>query len=196
MPAAHVLAAPLTMPAVNVELADDRPARNLGLELLIEMVLADRAAARGTLLGQGGVQRFLDLLGRRRRAMGVSAVLVALLAAGLFGVLLGRPLGERGRLPLGGAFRFVEALLEFAHRRFEAVDALGQLLILLAELLIFAEQLVVRRRVHAGLGRNQASQLSRIIVVCAVIGKGAAKQAPLNILGKYEGFLKIAKTGK
>ena len=46
--------------------ADDRLTRNLGLELLVEMVLDDLAAAVGTLLGQRRVEGFIDLFRRRR----------------------------------------------------------------------------------------------------------------------------------
>src|ERR1700687_1172206 len=81
MPAAHVLAAPLAVAAVDVELANDGLAWNLGLELLVEVVLDDVAAAIGTLLGQGSFERCIDLGGRRRLAMSVPTVLVALLAA-------------------------------------------------------------------------------------------------------------------
>src|SRR5947209_7172896 len=106
MPTADALAASLAVAAVDVELADDGPARDVGLELLVEMVLDDLTAAIGTLRGQRRLMGFIDLGGRRRLAVGVQAVLAALFAARLFGAFLGFPLGERSRLTLGGAFGF------------------------------------------------------------------------------------------
>ena len=164
MLAANVLAALLAVAAVDVELADDRPARNLGLELLVEMVLDDVAAAIGTLIGQGRVVGFIDQVRRRRVAMRVPAMLVAHLAAWLFGVLLGLAFGKRGRLPLGRAFGFFEAFLEIVNGLLELRD-------LLAKLLIFEEQLLVRSAFHADLDNDKPCQLSGIIVVFAVIGK-------------------------
>src|ERR1700749_4340597 len=94
------------------ELADDGLAGDLGLKLLIEMILDDIAAASGTVIGQRSVERFIDLRGGRRLAVGMSAMLLARLAARLFGVRFGLALGERSRLSLGRAFEFVDALKE------------------------------------------------------------------------------------
>jgi hypothetical protein len=104
MSATQVLAALSAMAAVDFEFPKDGLAWNLGLELLIEMILDDVTAAIGTVIGQGRVERFIDLVGRRRLPMAVLAVLVAGLAARLVGVLFRRTFGERGGLPLGGAF--------------------------------------------------------------------------------------------
>ena len=105
--------------------------------------------------------------------MRVLAMLVAHLAAWLFGVLLGLAFGKRGRLPLGRAFGFFEAFLEIVNGLLELRD-------LLAKLLIFEEQLLVRRRVHADLDNDKPCQLSGIIVVFAVIGKWSLnKHVPL-----------------
>jgi hypothetical protein len=144
MPAAHVLTALFAVAAVDVELADDWPARDFGLELLVEVVFDDLAAAIGTLLGQRRLVRFVDLARRRRFAMGVRPVLVALFAARLFGLGFGFPLGERGGLPLGRALGFFEALLERANRCLKLRD-------LVAQVSIFEEQLLVRRCFHADL---------------------------------------------
>jgi hypothetical protein len=173
MPAAHVLAALFAVAAVDVEPANDRPTWNLGLELLVEVVLDDLAAASGTLLGQGSVERFIDLFGRRRLTMGVRAVLVALLAARLLGTLLGLAFGERRRLTLGRAFGIFEAFLEIANDLLQLLDAPIALSELFPKLLIFEEQLLVRRRVHANLDSDKPCQLSSIMAICAAISKWA-----------------------
>ena len=131
MSAAQVLAAFLAMAAVDVELADDGLAWNFGLELLIEMILDDVAAAIGTVIRQRGVQSFIDLSGRRWLAVAVLAVLLASLAAGLFGMLFRLAFGERGGLPLGGAFDLLQPMLQIANGLLELFDkpiALRQLL--------------------------------------------------------------------
>ena len=133
MPATPVLATLLALAAVDVELPDDGLAWDLGLELLSALVFDDSAAASGALLGQGGFQGFLHLRGRRRFTMGMLAMLLALLAAGLFGVRLGRALGKRRRLAFDGAFEFFEALLQ-------SKDGLPKPRVLFTQSLIFKQQ--------------------------------------------------------
>jgi hypothetical protein len=161
------------MPAVDVEAADGGLTRDLGLELLIEMIFDDRPTAIGALRRRRRVVCFVDLVGRRRQAMGVPAMLVTWFASGLFGLLLGRAWGERRRLPLGLAFGFFQAFLEIAQGLFQPVDAPIALGELLAQLLIFETQLRVRRRVHADLDSDTPCQLSESIVVSALNGKWA-----------------------
>ena len=148
------------------ELAEDGPAWNLGLKRLVEVVVDEGAAAIGTLLGEGSFEGFIDLLGRRRGAMTMPAVFFALLAARFFRVLLGLAFGKRSGWPLGRAFDFFKAFVEIA-------NGLPERGILFAELLIFAEQMLVGRRVHADLDGEIPCQLSGIIGVLAVIGKGS-----------------------
>jgi hypothetical protein len=162
MPATQALAALLAMAAVDVELADDGLAGNVRLELLIEMILDDVAAAVGTVIGQGRVKRFSDLLGRRL-AMAVLAVLVASLAARLLGMLLRCAFGEGSRLPLGRAFDLLKTMLQIANDLLEPG-------VLRAKLLIFEEQLFVRRCVHADLDSEESCQLYEIIAI--VTGRG------------------------
>src|SRR6266436_9668571 len=100
MSAAQLLAAVSAVAAMDVELAYDGLARNLGLELLVEMVLDDSATAIGTALGQGSFVGFIDLAGRRWRPMAMLAVLIALLSPWFFGFLFGFAFGERRRLSL------------------------------------------------------------------------------------------------
>ena len=83
-------------------------------------------------------------------AMGVIAMLLALLAAWLFRLLLGFALGERRGLTFGGTFEFFDAFLQLRNE--------------FAKLLIFAEQLFVGRSVHADLAsdhRVSCTKLSR-----------------------------------
>ena len=87
---------------------------------------------------------FGSTFGRRRLAMGVRAVFVAAFSAGLLGSLFRFAFGEGCGLPLDAAFEEFEALLEFA-------DVLFEPRITLAELLIFAEEFLIGRRVHANL---------------------------------------------
>src|ERR1700678_51068 len=83
MSATMMLAALFAVTAVDVELSDDRPTGDFGLELLVEVVLDDLAAAIGALFGQRCVMGFINAFGRRRLTMGVLPVLVALFATGL-----------------------------------------------------------------------------------------------------------------
>jgi hypothetical protein len=111
MSAAQMLAAFIAVAAVDFELAENGLAWNLGLELSIEMILDNIAPAIGTLLGQSRIECFIDLFGGRKFAMGVFAVLVARLAACLFGILLRFSLRKWSGLTLGGPFAFLEAFL-------------------------------------------------------------------------------------
>src|SRR5262249_61477062 len=54
----------------------------------------------------------VDLFGTGRLAVGLGAVVLAGLAAGLLGLAGGRPLGEGGGLALAGAGRLVELAAE------------------------------------------------------------------------------------
>jgi len=161
MAATQGLAALLAAAAVDLELANDGPAGDLGLELLIERVLDDVAAAIGTMLGQRG---FHDSVGRRRFAMGVGAVLVASLAARLLRTLLRFAFRERSGLSLGGSFEFFDALLEFA-------DELLQPRVLLAQPLILKKELLIRRRVHAGLGSDNRVSCTRFCRISAILAR-------------------------
>ena len=150
MSAAQMLAAFLAMAAVNFEFADDGLTGDLGLKLLIEMILDDIAATVGTLLGQRSVEGFIDAFRWWRFAMSVLAMLIAFLTARFFGILLGLALGERRGLAFGGTFEFLDSLLKLRNE--------------FAKLLIFEEQLLIGRSVHAGLAsdhRVSCTKLSR-----------------------------------
>ncbi len=106
MAALHAAA---TLPAaadVNVELTVDRPTRDLDLVLMVDVRLVDGTAAVGAGVGQRRLVGFVDLLGRL--AMGLGAVVLARLAAGLLRLRLGRPLGEGRRLAFPRPALFVE----------------------------------------------------------------------------------------
>jgi hypothetical protein len=90
---------------VDVELPVDRPAGDLGLVLVFDLVRHDRAAAI-TVIGQRGLQDLVDLRGDG--AARPRAVVLAALAAGPLGIGLGRPLGERRRLSFAGPRRLVQ----------------------------------------------------------------------------------------
>jgi hypothetical protein len=86
----------------------------------------------------------------------MSAMLLARLAARLFGVRFGLALRERSRLSLGRAFEFVDALKEFANSLLQPRVAFTQALIL-------KEELLIRRRVHANLGSDNPCRLNEIV---------------------------------
>jgi hypothetical protein len=97
---------PAALPAVadvNPEAPYDRPPGDVGRILVGDGGLDDRPPAVRAGVGQRGVVAFIDLIGWRRRQMGVLPVGVPGLAAGRLGVGLGRPLAERRGLPLAGA---------------------------------------------------------------------------------------------
>src|ERR1700722_4560498 len=79
MPATHLLAALVTVAAVDVELAGDGLSRDVGLILGVREVFDDVAAAVGiaTFAGQRRIMRFVNLLRRRRWTMAVLAMLLA-----------------------------------------------------------------------------------------------------------------------
>jgi hypothetical protein len=96
-------------------------ARDLDLELLIDMVFVGQPATLGTLLGQWHID---DLVGRvfGQRAMGLGAIVVSRLTARRFRVLLGRPLGERSGLSFLGPCGLLQELLQLRHSLLEFSD--------------------------------------------------------------------------
>jgi len=79
----------------------DDDARDLGLVLLSDADGIDRAAARRTRRWE---RRFVSLIDSRRSGPAmVSAVIVAGLAAGPFGIRFGRPFGKRRGLAFAAA---------------------------------------------------------------------------------------------
>ena len=173
MSATQMLAALAAMAAVDVKFADDGLARNVGLELLVEMILDDRTAASGTLIGQGRLEVFIDAFGRRRLAMSVFAVLIAFLAARLLGPLLGLALGERRGLSFGGAFGCVKTFLQSAIgllKLFDSPIAQGELF---AKAMQLKKNLLVGKCVHAALASDKPCQLSRIMGIFTLTSKMA-----------------------
>src|SRR5262249_50065113 len=130
------------------------------------MILDDRAAAVGALLGQRRVDGFIDTLGRRRLPMGVVTVLPALLAAWLFGMSFRFAFGEWSSLTLGRAFEFLDAPLQLGDE--------------FAKLLVFADQLFVGRRVHADLDSDKTMSAVRDYRDFHDSGQDGAKQSRIN----------------
>ena len=126
MTALGPLPAPLTVPDVDTELADEGRAGDLGLELLRRAGLDEAAPTVGAGVGEAGLVALGELLGRRWRAVAVLAVGVARLATGRLRVGLGRPLAERGGLPLPGAQSLVELPGQLRDLGFEFGDALEE----------------------------------------------------------------------
>ena len=126
VPALGPLAARLAVADVDAELADQRRAGDLGLELVGRAGLDEAAPAVRAGVGEVGLVALGDLFGRRRRAVAVGAVGVARLAAGRLRVGLGRPLAERGGLPLAGAEGVVELPGQLGDLGFEFGDTLEE----------------------------------------------------------------------
>jgi hypothetical protein len=93
----------------------------------------------GAGIGQKGFVGLVDPIRRRGRAMAVLAVPVAGLAAGAFGVGVGRPLAEGGGLAFGSA----AGLVKFGA---EARDLGGQRLDLMLLLLNEFQQFLIAGR--------------------------------------------------
>ena len=127
MPALGPSAARLAVPDVDAELADQRRTGDLGLELVGRAGLDEPAPTVRASVGQVRLVALGDLLGWRRRAVAVGAVGIAGLAARRLRVGLGRPLAERGRLPLAGAQGVVEPPGQLGDLGFEFGDALEEI---------------------------------------------------------------------
>jgi hypothetical protein len=112
-----------TLPDADVDLAVDGLARDFDLELLGDVGRVERAAAIGADLGQWCLVGLVDLFGGRWLAVGLGAVVLARLTAGLLGVRLGLPLGEGSGLALAGAGRLVELAAESVVLGLQVVEA-------------------------------------------------------------------------
>src|SRR5262249_33902482 len=80
----------------------------LDVELRGEWGFVERPAALGADVGQRCLVDLVDLLGAGRRAVGLGAVVLAGLAAGLLGLVSGLALGEGRGLPLAGTGGLIE----------------------------------------------------------------------------------------
>jgi hypothetical protein len=125
MPALNGLAAARAAAEVHGELAVDRRAWDLGLELFGGAGFDERLlVAVRAVVGKFRVVEFVDLVGRGRRTVAVLAVLFAGLAAGRLGFELGRAFAKRRGLTLPGAEGFFELPSQVGVLRFECGDAL------------------------------------------------------------------------
>jgi hypothetical protein len=105
----------MTLPTtadVDVELAVDRLTWDLDLILVIDMGWLDRTPTVGAGIGQERLVDFVDLFGGRWLAVGLGAIVLARLAAGLVRIKLGLSLGEGSGLALAGAGCLVELAAE------------------------------------------------------------------------------------
>jgi hypothetical protein len=166
MSATQMLAALAAAAAMDGEFANDGLSRDVGLKLLIQMILDDVAAAIRTLFGQGRIEGFIDALSRRRLTMSVLAVLLALLAARPLGPFLGFAFGKRRGLTFRSAFEFFDPLLQLGNQ--------------VAQLLIFAEQLLIGRRVHAGASTATTVSAAQDYRHSAEVRQDGAKQSPFG----------------
>jgi len=97
---------------VDVELPVNWFARDLDLVLLGDVGFVQRATAIGAGVRQRCLVDLVNLFGAGRQAVGLGAVVLAGLAAGLLGLVGGWSLGEGGGLPLAGAGCLVELAAE------------------------------------------------------------------------------------
>jgi hypothetical protein len=112
MPTLHTAVAAAARANVDVELAVNWSTWNLDLVLLVDVCLFDRPTAIRTNVRQFCLVGFVDLLGLRRLAVGLGAVIPAGFTAGLFRLGLGWSLGEWRSLAFAGATLFVEEARE------------------------------------------------------------------------------------
>src|SRR4029453_14049042 len=108
----HAATALAALTDVDVELPVDGLARNFHLELPGDADLDERATAVGALLGQRCLVDLVDLVRGRWLAVGLGAVVLAGLAAGLLWLGCRLALGEGGGLTLTGTKGCVELTAE------------------------------------------------------------------------------------
>ena len=143
MSSLHALAAILAMSNVNVELAMNGFAWNLGLVLLLNFVGREVAAAE-TMSGKRCLKHFVN--DRRNGAKGLLAVIVASFSTRRFGIGLGRSFGERSGLSLAGPSRGRELGFDAGQPRFKTDDAL----VPLGTTGTFSKARALLLRIHAG----------------------------------------------
>jgi hypothetical protein len=112
---------------VDAELADQRRAGDLGLELVGRAGLDEAAPAVRAGVREVGLVALGDLLGWRRRSVAVGAVGITGLAAGRLRVGLGRVFAERGGLSLADADSIIEPPGQLGDLGFEFGDALEEI---------------------------------------------------------------------
>ena len=93
---------------VDVELAVNRPARNLHLKLLGNVRFVEKSAAVGAGVGQRRFVNLVNLFGSRKLAVGLGAIVLARLPAWFARIELGLALREGSGLALAGAGCLVE----------------------------------------------------------------------------------------
>jgi hypothetical protein len=107
---------------VDIELAVNRLARDLDLELLGDVGFVEGSAAVGADVGQECLVNFVDLFGGRWLAVGLGAIVFARLAAWFARIRLGLVLGEGSGLALAGAGCLVELTASSLDLSLQVVD--------------------------------------------------------------------------
>jgi hypothetical protein len=121
MASLDALAAGAATADVDVELANDRAARDLGLELSVNLGLVDGPATVGASLGQGGIESLVDAVRRRSGAVAMPAMGGTTFAARFLGLSLGRAFGEGSGLTFARSACRIDVgfgLVEFASQAF------------------------------------------------------------------------------
>jgi hypothetical protein len=125
---------------VDVELANDGAARDLGLELSIDPGLVDGPATVRAGLGQGGIEGLVDAVRRRSRAVTVAAVGSTTLAARLLGMSLRRALGEGSGLTFASPACRLEVSFGLTEFTLQAFVLAAETVVLGAELFDFGTE--------------------------------------------------------
>jgi hypothetical protein len=108
---------------MNVELAMDRLAWDLDLELLGDMGFIEEAAAVGTAFRQLRLVDLIDLFGAGRLAVSLGTIVLPRLTSRLARIDLGLALGEGSGLALTGASCLVELTAQAFVLGLQVVDS-------------------------------------------------------------------------
>jgi hypothetical protein len=113
MTTTHPSAALFATPLVDAKLSAHGLGGDVGLELFVDvLILLKFATTVGTRVRQESVERFVDVLGRRRGTMRVWAVILAAFAPRFHGASFGRAFREGAGLALGGTLFLIESPLK------------------------------------------------------------------------------------
>src|SRR5262249_42344994 len=120
---------------MDVELADDRLARDFGLILAGDKGLVERAAAVRASVREDCLVNLIDGSRVGGQAMAVTAVSRTAFATGLLGLGLGRPLGEGSGLAFALAAQLIDLGASLGQFRLQTCVLLAKTVVLLTQLL-------------------------------------------------------------